>query len=255
MQVLSIDIGNSRTKFGLFRINAGRLTCLEEWVIDRHEPPLPLDQIRSHAGSASEFSSIIAASDPDRVGDLLDCWPSDWKAPQIIEGHGQLPIEVAIDRPETVGIDRLLNGIAAARLRDRSVPVIVIDSGTATTVDLIDTDGRFCGGAILPGVELSAHALHDYTARLPRIPLEELSCPPELPGQETHSAIRAGLLFGQLGAIREIAGRMPSGPDQAWMLTGGAGPLLRNLMPEAQWYSNLALQGLAWTASCQADQL
>ena len=84
-------------------------------------------------------------------------------------------------------------------------PAIIVDSGTATTVDAVDADGVFLGGAILPGFGLLARSLQRYTALLPLITLEELGTgPPPAVGRDTTAAIKSGLFFGQLGAVREL---------------------------------------------------
>src|SRR5262249_59123408 len=84
-------------------------------------------------------------------------------------------------------------------------PVIVVDLGTATTVDVVGADGAFLGGAILPGIELGARALASGTAQLPAIDVAGL---PLAIGRDTPSAIASGLVFGHLGAVRELVARM-----------------------------------------------
>lgn len=261
MHVVCVDIGNSRTKLGLFMVadpvqGFSGLSCLGEWSVTPDEL-IPFESIGQLMVDPGEACGIVAASDPARIDRVLRAWPSVWPPPIVANNRSMLPLDVRVEFPERVGIDRLLNAIAAAHLRSSPDPVIVIDSGTATTVDLVAADGGFEGGAIFPGVELSAHALHDYTARLPWVTLEELQSEPVLPGKETHAAICAGLLFGQLGAIREIASRLERQLNLdrpiTWFLTGGASPLLRSALPEAVWHSNMAMQGLAWTAYLRRD--
>jgi hypothetical protein len=114
-----------------------------------------------------------------------------------------IPQPTALLRPDLTGPDRLLAGWAAARLHGR--PVIIVDLGTATTVDAVDADGFFLGGAILPGLALGAHALAEGTARLPRV---ELELPSEAIGVDTATALQSGIVLGHLGAVRELAVRM-----------------------------------------------
>lgn len=114
-----------------------------------------------------------------------------------------IPISTALARPDRTGPDRLLAAWAAAQVY--GTPVIVVDLGTATTVDAVDADGFFLGGAIAPGLELAADALADHTARLPRI---EVALPDEAIGTDTAGAIASGVVIGHIGTVRELAQRM-----------------------------------------------
>jgi type III pantothenate kinase len=128
----------------------------------------------------------------------------------------------------------------------------VVDTGTATTVDAISPEGAFEGGAILPGFELSARALNQYTAMLPYITVDELVEESHEPlGRGTREALRSGLVWGQVGAIKELAERL----SHRWteepflLLTGGGAPLLTAHLPNAIWKPHLSLQGLAVVAA------
>jgi type III pantothenate kinase len=143
-------------------------------------------------------------------------------------------------------------------------PAIVIDSGTATTVNFISQKGVFCGGAILPGLEMSAKALHHYTAVLPLLPVQDLGG--ELPaaaGRNTREAIRSGLLWGQVGAIRELVRQVclqndlkephliddDQSTESPWLvLTGGGGPVLSPHFPTVLLLPSLGMHGLVLTA-------
>jgi type III pantothenate kinase len=145
-----------------------------------------------------------------------------------------------------VGVDRLLNAVAANVIRPAARPAVIVDTGTATTVDLVNTDGAFEGGAILPGFELCARALHDYTALLPLLSIEELAGEPREPlGRNTRAALRSGLFWGQLGAVKELIERLtPVRTEPLVLLTGGGAVLLASHFPEARWEPHLSLQGL-----------
>jgi type III pantothenate kinase len=145
-------------------------------------------------------------------------------------------------------------------LRPVNRPAIVVDSGTATTVDWISADGAFCGGAILPGFALSAEALHRYTALLPKLGLGDLG--PDVPvalGKNTEAALRAGIFWGQVGAVRQIVAELcrqearplpDSGDEQApWLLlTGGGAAWLASQFPRAPHVPSLAMYGLVLAA-------
>jgi type III pantothenate kinase len=155
-----------------------------------------------------------------------------------------------------VGIDRLLNAVAANILRPEGRPAILVDTGTATTVDYITAQGAFAGGAILPGFELSARALHDYTALLPLVSIDELATGLHEPvGTNTRQALRSGLFWGQLGAVRELIGRLHdrSAAPPFLLLTGGGASLLAAHLPEARLEPHLALQGLKHVADSLDD--
>ena len=134
-----------------------------------------------------------------------------------------IPISTALVRPDQTGPDRLLAAWAASQLHGS--PVIVVDLGTATTVDAIDEDGFFLGGDILPGLALAADSLAEGTARLPRI---DLALPEEAIGSETRTAIASGVVIGHIGAVRELAMRMharigssSTGAPTKVIITGG----------------------------------
>lgn len=236
--ILAIDVGNSRSKFGFFaaqgtasdaKTGRGELIAT---VATRHGEPLPWRQLREQAfsGKGAPISSIIAGVNPSGVQRILDEWPAELSAPRVIRDFRKLGLPVLVDFPEKVGIDRLLNGVAANAWRPADEGAVVVDSGTATTVDRISPAGAFEGGAILPGLELAGRALHEYTALLPLIAPEELvrgEADPAALGKNTQDAIRSGVYWGQIGAIRELVRRLtPVGTRLNLLVTGGAAQLL-----------------------------
>ena len=177
-------------------------------------------------------------------------WPR--QAPKLLQWT-DLPIQVQVQEPHRVGIDRLLNGVAANRLRRPDRPAVVVDVGTAITVDWVSAEGAFCGGAILPGLEMAAKALHRFTDLLPEVSFAQGEEPPPVLGTYTEAAIRSGLFWGMLGAVRELIVRLAqqaSVPPQVF-LTGGAGALLApQLGPEVRYVPHLTLAGIALCAWC-----
>lgn len=260
--IIACDVGNSRVKYGLFRrgdipVEQGSSLppCLAEQVVPRGHD-VDWEQFRkrcSELDSSASVVGIIAGTDSDGVAVARDDWPRDWaNEPLIIEGPETLPIEIRLPEPSKVGIDRLLNAVAANVLRPENVPSIIVDSGTATTVDAIDAAGAFRGGVILPGFEMSARALHRYTARLPLVEIDEIDTDGPVPlGGDTRSALHSGLYWGQFGAVRELVARISNdesiaGDSQpAVYLTGGGASLLAPNLPNARWEPRLSLQGLA----------
>ena len=257
-RLLAVDVGNSRIKFGLFDAeSSGRdqrslPRCLQAAAVPK-EGPLPWTTIRSWLkpyGGRCSLRGIVAGANPDGVENVVHGWPGDLGSPpRIVCDPSALPLSVRVATPKNVGIDRLLNALAANVLRPVACPAVIVDSGTATTVDLVSSQGEFLGGAILPGLELSARALHHYTALLPLISVDELAIEvPEALGRETRTALRSGLFWGQIGAVRELIGRLETGfaaAEQVLLLvTGGGGKLLVPQLPGAVWRPHLALGGL-----------
>jgi type III pantothenate kinase len=256
--IIAVDIGNTRAKFGLFNTSCEGLVeavdvvarvlsetddlamSFHQWWNQQHRPAPP--------------TAMIAGSDPDVRDQLITNWPMEDCRPVTISGAPQIPIAADVEFPPRVGIDRLLNVFAASRMLPQPGPVITIDSGTATTVDLMTTNRVFRGGTILPGLRLSAIAMHDYTARLPLLNVdEELVTLPDVPGRNTESAMRAGLFIGQLGAVKEIASRLTQAAFATYgesltprlFVTGGGGRHLVDHLPNATFVDSLALHGLA----------
>jgi type III pantothenate kinase len=165
-------------------------------------------------------------------------------------GFADLPCQPAVAEPHRVGIDRLAAGAAAAAVKPRDSGVIVVDCGTAATVDLIAADGRFLGGAILPGPTLMARALAQGTSKLPEVRALEHADPPAMPGGNTREAIAAGIGWGMRGAIAELVARsrLALGPSTPVLLTGGWSGAILPALPGAIEMPDLVLVGIALAA-------
>src|SRR5438874_3912065 len=127
-----------------------------------------------------------------------------------------------VDRPEEVGADRLVNTVAA---HDRyKGPLIVVDFGTATTFDVVDRDGNYCGGVIAPGINLSLTALHMAAAKLPSV---RISRTEHVIGKDTESCMQSGIYWGYVGLVEGLVGRIKSefGAPMRTIATGGLAPL------------------------------
>ena len=158
-----------------------------------------------------------------------------------------LPIEVRVDQPQRVGTDRLVAALAADALRTADRAAIVIDAGSAITVDLVSADGAFEGGAILPGFAMMATALAQQTDQLPLIePSDWLQTPPVV-GKSTIQAIRSGLFWSHVGAVRELVGRIANDldhPPEIFVAGGDAETIAGFLEPAAQVVPHLVFQGI-----------
>ena len=265
--LLAIDAGNSRIKFGLFQpshSDSGAVwpDCMEFMAIPVADP-IPQQELMRWTDNGS-IGAVISGSNPPVARRLIENWQLGPIPPLAVRNCSAIPVVANVDFPEKVGLDRLLNAVAVNVVRPSSRPAIVVDSGTATTVDYVAANGDFCGGAILPGMELSAKALHQYTALLPLLPVQELAgAGPEAPGRNTRDAIRNGLFWGQVGAIRELIRQVclkrghqvpdfdstTDNPNAPWLvLTGGGGPVLSPQFPVAHRLASLGMHGLVLTA-------
>lgn len=140
----------------------------------------------------------------------------------IGEPDTDVGIAIKVDRPEEVGADRIVNTVG---LKGRfPLPAIVIDFGTATTFDVVDGDGNYCGGVIAPGINLSMEALHMAAAKLPRI---EIKRPDRVIGRTTVTCMQSGVFWGYIGLIEGLVSRTAAefGGKMAVVATGGLAPL------------------------------
>jgi type III pantothenate kinase len=154
----------------------------------------------------------------------------------------KLGIEVLIDRPEEVGADRVVNAVAG---KDRyEAPLIVVDLGTATTFDIVDAAGNYCGGVIAPGINLSLQALEMAAAKLPHVAIAH---PQRTIGKNTVGAMQSGLFWGYVGLIEGLVARIRAefGAPMGVVATGGLAPLFAGATPVMDRIdSDLTLWGL-----------
>ena len=249
--LVAVDVGNSRIKLGVFDASS-KIDLPEPSRFAVLAPDLTAAEIeRFLSGDPSEFDWSIASVNRPSEGRLRE-----WLAGRNAKGvqtlkHTDLPLVVDVARPDRVGIDRLADAVAVNRLRDPRRAAIVIDIGSAIKVDLVTQRGSFAGGAILPGIAMSARALHEFTDLLPLIEANE--APPVL-GTSTESAMRSGLYWGALGGARELVTLLAAehGVKQIF-LTGGGAPNLTGIvdhLPQLHLRSvpHLTLSGIAISA-------
>ena len=161
-----------------------------------------------------------------------------------------LPLVIRGVEPQRIGIDRLAAAAAANLLRTPGRGAIVVDCGTAATVDMLSAECEFLGGAILPGPALMARALAEGTSRLPEVQALERTAPPAMPGRSTHEAIGAGIGWGMQGAVARLVevARETLGADAEVFLTGGWMAAVREAVPGAIEVPDLVLTGIALAA-------
>ena len=235
--IIAVDIGNARIKLGLFAPccadglpepawtlpllgNEPELDMIEDWLETGNETPRACE----HAPYRWWIASVNRPAATRLIDWLCDHRPGDRVT---LLAAGDLPLEVRLERPDMVGIDRLVDAVAVNRLRRPERPAVIVDVGTAITVDLVSADGAFLGGAILPGLQMSARAMHEFTDLLP---LVEVSEPPPALGKSTTGAIQSGLYWGAIGAVKELVAQLSGDRDTEIFLTGGAGPLFANVL-------------------------
>jgi pantothenate kinase type III len=188
----------------------------------------------------------------DRAGriDLADRW-------RVI-ARRDVDLEVDVLEPDRVGIDRLLAASAAADLLPHR-PLIVMQVGSALTVDLVREPKVFCGGAILPGVPMMLRLLGQSADLLPAIEADELTDLPELPGRNTEQAMRCGTASALVGGAQHLVHRYRQryGDATPIVLSGGDGTRLApHLLPPLHIVPHLVLKGLIPIAiRCQAEPL
>ncbi|MBX3443003.1 MAG: type III pantothenate kinase [Planctomyces sp.] len=243
----AIDVGNTRIKFGVFEPLAGEAlpVCRSAGFVPCGDPFPP--RLAEEFRAAPGLRALLSGSNPPEMDRIVRDWPGDWPPLFVLRDRTRLPLTIDVDFPDRVGPDRLLNAVAAQRLRAAGQRAVIVDCGTATTVDYVDESGAFRGGAILPGIGMSARALHRYTAVLPLIPAPDVTASvPDVIGRNTEAAMRSGLFWGCLGGVRELVRQMLSrSPSPALVLiTGGAGGALVPFLDQAQAYPHLPLQGL-----------
>jgi len=252
--LLALDIGNTNVTVGLFRAGALRATrrAATNARATTDEVELLLDGLLRLDGIAiADLDAIALASVVPALTGAVEMIAERRDRPLLVAGAGTVPLAVRVDRPDDVGADRLVNALAAARLH--GTPAIVVDFGTATTLDCVASDGAYVGGTIAPGLELGLEALAARTAKLPRI---ELRAPDRAIGRDTVSAMQSGTIFGYqalaAGLLARVRAELADANDVApadvrAILTGGlsAAPWARALEGIDAIDPDLTLKGLA----------
>ena len=212
---VAVDIGNTRMKWG--RCANGRIAEMVS---------LPLDDPNAWAEQllAWELSGPVCwavASVNPAASDAFKAWAGEAGDEFEFLNNQSVPLSYAVDHPEQVGIDRLLNAFAAHCLA-HPYPAIVVSVGTAVTVDLVDEKGTFHGGVIFPGPRLMAYSLHAHTAKLPLVDADTLPAV-VAPGANTQDAILAGIRAAVVGATTLLVHQYADESEPPWVyVTGGA---------------------------------
>ena len=223
--LLAIEQGNTNT---LFAVHDGK-DWIAQWrsatesTRTADEYAVWLSQLLEMNGLslASLNACIISSVVPQSIFNLRNLSRRYLHVEPLIVGeNADLGVQVRIDKPSEAGADRLVNAIGAHAVYPG--PLIVIDSGTATTFDIVGADGGFEGGIIAPGINLSMQALHDAAAKLPRIAIQR----PErdrVVGTDTVTAMQSGVFWGYISLIEGLIAKIKAerGEHLTVVATGG----------------------------------
>lgn len=225
--LLTIDVGNTNTVFAVFD-ESGALK--DNWRLQTEaarsgdEFAVFLNNVCEMAGyKLSEISEVIISSVvPETHFSLTRFCKKHLKCEPVYVTKDMAGIEIDLDRPEDVGADRLVNAVAVKA--EYSVPTVVIDFGTATTFDVVDGQGRYAGGIIAPGINLSLNALHSAASKLPKVNIEKSK---RIVGKTTVEAMQSGLYWGYVSMIEGVLERISSelGEKPFVIATGGLASL------------------------------
>ena len=246
--LLAIDVGNTNTKFA---VHDGQ-TWRGQWrastdttrTADEYAPWLSQIMATASLGLSDINACIISTVVPQALFNLRNLARRYVNTePMVIGEDGlKLGIEVRIDKPNEAGADRLVNAVGA--YIEYGGPAIVIDSGTATTFDIVAADGAFEGGIILPGINLSLQALHEAAARLPRV---EIRDPGRVIGKDTVSAMQSGIYWGSIEMIEGLCRRIKAeyGQPMKTIATGGVASIFEGAFPSIDHFDqDLTSRGL-----------
>lgn len=245
--LLAIEQGNTNT---LFAVHDGQ-EWIAQWRSATHstrtadEYAVWLAQLLSMAGlQFGVFNGcIISSVVPQSIFNLRNLARRYLKVePLVIGENAELGIEVRIDKPSEAGADRLVNAVGAHVAYPGDL--IVIDSGTATTFDIIAADGGFEGGLIAPGINLSMEALHQAAAKLPRVAIQK---PQRIIGKDTVVAMQSGVFWGYISLIEGLIARIKAEWERPMTVigTGGVASLFHGATMAIDTFdSDLTIRGL-----------
>ncbi len=261
MQVVAVDVGNSSIKLMAATLQGDAADSLSlRWPRVR---TLRLEELQR--GEIAAFQGleqpvhwfVSSVNQANQTGfrelaesaGIVESW-------HVIQRQ-EIPLAIEIEKPETVGLDRVLAALAAHHLFGKDRNKIVVDCGTAMTIDLVKPPGVFCGGVIMAGPSTNLLALNSMTAALPDLSNAELLKPDGVLGQTTTQAMLSGAWYGGLGAIKEVVGAMQGLVDGDAVVIGtggGLGPWRDVLPTEWKLVEDLVLDGIFQVARQSIEQ-
>jgi type III pantothenate kinase len=245
--LLAIEQGNTNT---MFAIHDGQ-SWIAQWraatesTRTADEYVVWLSQLMSMQGLGfrSLDACIISSVVPQSLFNLRNLSRRYLNVePLVIGENARLGVDIRIDKPSEAGADRLVNAVGASMVYKG--PLIVIDSGTATTFDIVAADGAFEGGIIAPGINLSMQALHEAAAKLPRIAIQR---PAKIVGTDTVGAMQSGVFWGYISLIEGLVSRIKEERGEALTVvaTGGVASLFEGATDSIDHFDpDLTIRGL-----------
>ena len=228
--LLAVDVGNTQTQLGVFRDDK----LLHEWRASTDqsrtadELALMFGQFLSLAdlSFSSQITGVVLASVvPRSAQELRDMTESYFGfSPIVVEPGVKTGLAILTDNPREVGADRIANAVAAREMFPGE-PAVVVDFGTAITVDAISERGEYLGGAIAPGIDTAASALFQSTAQISRV---QLLAPESAIGKTTVTSVQSGTVFGTAGLVDGLVRRVVAelGGSAQIVATGGHAPIV-----------------------------
>lgn len=206
--ILVVDVGNTNIVLGLYqdktlthhwRLSTNRSSTVDEYGI------LITSLLQLAGVRADQMEGVILSCVVPPLMNTLEQLFVQYigKAPLVVGPGIKTGLNIRYENPREVGADRIVNAVAG--IEQYGTPLIVVDFGTATTFDYIDASGAYLGGAIVPGIGISAEALYQRAAKLPRI---ELAKPKTVVGRNTVTSMQAGIIFGYAGQVDGIVRRI-----------------------------------------------
>jgi len=245
--ILTMDIGNTNIKCAIFdgseMLNYWRISTNRTMTSDEYGM-LMLNLFTHNKLETSKIGGIVISSVVPTINYTIDhmCMTYFGMQPMFVAPGIKTGIHIKYDNPRELGSDRIANAVAAYELYGG--PCIFIDFGTATSFGVVSEKGEFLGGAICPGLKVTADAIVERTAKLPRF---ELLKPPTVIGKNTISNLQSGILYGHIGQVNYLIKRMKEelGCDCKVVATGGMAVMIREDAPEINYFDGLlTLKGL-----------
>jgi type III pantothenate kinase len=226
--LLVIDVGNTNTSLGVYKeaelIAHWRLTTARNRTVDEYG--VHARNLFALAGlDFKAISAIAIASVVPPLNYTLKQMAEVYfhLSPLFVDHMTEIGVQILYEPPSDVGADRLVDAVAA--IHKYGAPCIIVDFGTATTFNAINKDGAYLGGVITPGIMISADALFERTAKLPRVDIKR---PRTVIGSSTVSAMQSGLYNGYVGLVDGVLRKMLTelGGSPRVIATGGLAPLI-----------------------------
>ncbi|MFC5704255.1 type III pantothenate kinase [Cohnella faecalis] len=226
--ILVVDVGNTNIVLGLYegrtlthhwRLSTNRSSTVDEYGV------LIFNLFQIAGVRSSQIEGVILSCVVPPIMNTLEQLSVKYvgKQPLVVGPGIKTGLNIRYENPREVGADRIVNAVAG--IEQYGTPLVVVDFGTATTFDYIDATGAYIGGAIVPGIGISAEALYQRAAKLPRI---ELARPRTVIGRNTVAAMQAGIIFGYAGQVDGIVRRIGKefGVKPRVIATGGLAELI-----------------------------